>query len=73
MTQFVRLDHILDSSVSKTVQILVQRGGEDLGVELQVGDLHAISPDRFVTVAGASFHDLSYQQARLYTIAVKGV
>ena len=73
LTQFVRLDDILDSSVGKTVKILVQRGGKDLEFELQVGDLHAITPDRFVTVAGASFHDLSYQQARLYAIAVKGV
>ena len=73
LMQFVRLDDILDSSVGKTVKILVQRGGKDLEVELQVGDLHAITPDRFVTVTGASFHDLLYQQARLYAIAVKGV
>lgn len=73
LTQFVRLDDILDSSVSKKVKILVQRGGQDVEVELEVGDLHAITPDRFVTVAGASFHDLSYQQARLYAIPVKGV
>lgn len=73
LTQFVRLDDILDSSVSKKVNILVQRGGQDVEVELEVGDLHAITPDRFVTVAGASFHDLSYQQARLYAIPVKGV
>lgn len=73
LTQFVRLDDILDSSVGKKVKVLVQRGGQDVEVELQVGDLHAITPDRFVTVAGASFHDLSYQQARLYAIPVKGV
>lgn len=73
LTQFVRLDDILDSSVGKKVTILVQRGGQDVEVELEVGDLHAITPDRFVTVAGASFHDLSYQQARLYAIPVKGV
>ena len=73
LTQFVRLDDILDSSVGKKVKILVQRGGKDVEVELEVGDLHAITPDRFVTVAGASFHDLSYQQARLYAIPVKGV
>ena len=73
LTQFVRLDDILDSSVGKKVKILVQRGGRDVEVDLEVGDLHAITPDRFVTVAGASFHDLSYQQARLYAIPVKGV
>ena len=73
LTQFVRLDDILDSSVGKTVKILVQRGGQDVEVELDVENLHNITPDRFVSVAGASFHDLSYQQARLYAIPVKGV
>ena len=73
LTQFVRLDDILDSSVDKTVKLSIQRGGEDMEVEITVGDLHAITPDRFVSVAGASFHDLSYQQARLYAVPVKGV
>ena len=73
LTQFVRLDDILDQSVDKTVKLLIQRGGENMEVEVKVGDLHAITPDRFVSVAGASFHDLSYQQARLYAVPVKGV
>lgn len=72
ITQFIRLDEIFDSSVGKNVKILVQRGGQDVEVEITVGDLHAITPDRFVNVAGAAFHDLSYQQARLYAIATKG-
>ena len=73
LTQFVRLDDILDSKVGQSVKLLVQRGGQDVQVECSIGDLHAITPDRFVTVAGGSFHNLSYQQARLYAIAVKGV
>lgn len=73
LTQFIRLDDILDASVGKTIRLLVQRGGEDVEVECSVGDLHAITPDRFVTVAGGTFHDLSYQQARLYAIATRGV
>ncbi|CEN59265.1 Putative Nuclear serine protease HtrA2/Nma111 [Aspergillus calidoustus] len=73
LTQFIRLDDILDTSVGQTVRLLVQRGGQDVEVECEVGDLHAITPDRFVTVAGATFHNLSYQQARLYAIATKGV
>ncbi|KAI1334876.1 Pro-apoptotic serine protease NMA111 [Xylariaceae sp. FL0016] len=72
ITSFVRLDDILDSHVEKTIKVTLQRGGEDIDVEVQVGDLHAITPDRFVTVAGGSFHDLSYQQARLYGVACKG-
>lgn len=73
LTQFSRLDAILDASVGQKVKILVQRGGVDMAVELDVGDLHAITPDRFVSVAGGSFHNLSYQQARLYAVAVQGV
>lgn len=73
ITQFIRLDDILDSSVGKTIKLELQRGGEDIEVEIEVGDLHQITPDRFVTVAGASFHNLSYQQARLYAVAIKGV
>lgn len=73
LTQFIRLDAILDSSVGKTVHLLVQRGGENVEIECDVGDLHAITPDRFVTVAGGTFHNLSYQQARLYAIATRGV
>lgn len=72
LTQFVRLDDVLDKSVGGKVKLLVQRGGQDLEVELDVGDLHAITPDRFVSVAGAAFHNLSYQQARLYAVALEG-
>jgi pro-apoptotic serine protease NMA111 len=73
ITQFIRLDDILDSQVGSTIRVELQRGGEDVEVEIEVGDLHKITPDRFVSVAGASFHDLSYQQARLYAVACQGV
>lgn len=73
LTQFIRLDHTLDTSVGKPIHLLVQRGGHNVEVECDVGDLHAITPDRFVTVAGGTFHNLSYQQARLYAIATRGV
>lgn len=73
LTQFVRLDAILDSSIGQDVTLLVQRGGEDLEVKCQVQDLHGITPSRYVSVAGAIFHDLSYQQARLYSIPCRGV
>lgn len=73
LTQFIRLDDILDSNVGLQVKLLLQRGGEDLEVEVTVGDLHTITPDRFVSVSGGSFHNLSYQQARLYAVACKGV
>ena len=73
LCQFVRLDDILDQKVGEKIKLLLQRGGEDMEVELEVGDLHKITPDRALSAAGGVFHDLSYQQARLYAIAVKGV
>ena len=73
LTQFIRLDDTLDSSVGKPVKLLLLRGGEEVEVEIEVGDLHKITPDRFVSVAGGSFHSLSYQQARLYGVACQGV
>lgn len=73
ITSFTRLDDIMDSSVGKKVKLFLQRGSEELEVEIEVGDLHQITPDRFVSVAGGSFHTLSYQQARLYGVACKGV
>ncbi|OTA96114.1 hypothetical protein M434DRAFT_68149 [Hypoxylon sp. CO27-5] len=72
ITQFIRLDEILDSNVGKTIRVTLQRGGEDVDIDIEVGDLHSITPDRFVTVSGASVHNLSYQQARLYGVAIKG-
>ncbi|GAB7355408.1 hypothetical protein MBLNU459_g5925t1 [Dothideomycetes sp. NU459] len=71
LTQFVRLDDILDSSVGGQVKLLVQRGGEDFEVVVGVEDLHAITPDRYVSAAGALFHELSYQQARFYAVTLK--
>ncbi|KAF4826374.1 Pro-apoptotic serine protease NMA111 [Colletotrichum tropicale] len=73
VTQFIRLDDLLDSNVGKSIRLQIQRGGEDIEVDIDVGDLHKITPDRFVSVAGASFHSLSYQQARLYGVACQGV
>ncbi|KOS17544.1 Pro-apoptotic serine protease NMA111 [Escovopsis weberi] len=73
ITQFIRLDDILDSNVGSSIKFQLQRGGQNVEVDIEIGDLHKITPDRFVSVTGASFHNLSYQQARLYAIAVRGV
>lgn len=73
LTQFVKLDAVLDSSVDKDIHLLVQRGGQDMEVTCTAQDLHAITPARYVSVAGATFHDLSYHQARLYVIPCRGV
>ncbi|KAK3954042.1 trypsin-like cysteine/serine peptidase domain-containing protein [Pseudoneurospora amorphoporcata] len=73
LTQFIPLEETLDSSVGQTVKLMLLRGGDEVEVDIEVGDLHQITPDRFVSVSGGSFHNLSYQQARLYGVACKGV
>lgn len=73
ISKFVRVDEILDSSVGKEIEVIVERGGKEHQAVIQVGDLHAITPDRYVEACGASFQNLSYQLARLYAVPVKGV
>ncbi|KAK9455154.1 trypsin-like cysteine/serine peptidase domain-containing protein [Dipodascopsis uninucleata] len=73
VTKFVRLDEILDSSVGQEIKIVIQRGGVNLKKIISVGDLHAITPDRYVEVTGAVFHNVSYQIARQHVIPAKGV
>lgn len=73
ISKFVRVDEILDSSVGGEIEVVVERGGAPVSSRIKVGDLHAITPDRYVEVCGALFQNLSYQLARLYAIPVRGV
>ncbi|SCW02416.1 LAFE_0F05952g1_1 [Lachancea fermentati] len=73
ISSFIQVDDILDRSVGEEIEILVQRGGKDLVIKCEVGDLHAITPSRYVEVCGATFNELSYQMARFYAIPVRGV
>ncbi|KAK6456189.1 signaling-associated PDZ domain-containing protein [Scheffersomyces xylosifermentans] len=73
ISTFIKVDEILDANVGKDLKFVVQRGGEIITQTITIGDLHAITPDRYVDVAGASFNNISYQIARCYCIPVKGV
>ena len=46
LTTFEPLDQIMDSSVGRSVQVRVERGGERVEQQLTVEDLHAITPSR---------------------------
>jgi S1-C subfamily serine protease len=70
---FIKVDEIFDSSIGENVEIAVQRNGEIVTINCKVQNLHSITPDRLLSVAGASFNDMSYQMARIYAIPVKGV
>lgn len=73
VTDFVALEEIFDEAVGEPLSIELQRGGERVTVEVVVGDLHAITPDRFLEVGRGIFHPISYMQARNHDLPVRGV
>ncbi|KAK7321506.1 hypothetical protein VNO77_32228 [Canavalia gladiata] len=64
ITQFLKLETLLDNSVKKNIELEIERGGTSKKLVLLVQDLHSITPDYFFEVSGAVIHPLSYQQAR---------
>ncbi|XP_068642397.1 protease Do-like 7 [Aristolochia californica] len=64
ITQFLKLEALLDDSVDQKMELQIERGGIPLTVNIKVQDLHSITPNYFLEVSGAVIHPLSYQQAR---------
>ncbi|KAI8641222.1 trypsin-like cysteine/serine peptidase domain-containing protein [Parasitella parasitica] len=73
ITKFVPFESMLDSNVGNEVTICVERGGKPMEFNIEVGDLHAITPDRYVEIGGSKLNEVSYQLARAYCIPCKGV
>lgn len=73
ITSFVEVDEIFDENVGNSVDIVVQRSGVKIKQSIIVGNLHDITPNRYLEACGGTFNDLSYQLARIYGIPVQGV
>ena len=73
ITEFVPLEAILDSHVGEEVTIELERGGNRIETRVTVDDLHSITPDEYIEFGDAIVNKLSYQQARHYNRAVRGV
>ena len=63
----------LDARVGQTVRVLIERGGEQIGVELPVDDLHALVPTSYLEFSQAILHTTSLQLARNHNVPAKGV
>jgi len=66
---FIDLDRKLDTNVGSTIILLLQRQGSDCEVKIRVGDLYRLIPDRFVSVCGSNFHNVSFTTAMRYGVA----
>ncbi|HEY9051728.1 MAG TPA: trypsin-like peptidase domain-containing protein [Gammaproteobacteria bacterium] len=70
--QFAELETLFDDNVNQAIHLLLERNGAAVEVELQVGDLHEITPDRYISFGDAIVHNLSYQQARHLNRPIEG-
>uniref|UniRef100_A0A383V519 Pro-apoptotic serine protease NMA111 n=1 Tax=Tetradesmus obliquus TaxID=3088 RepID=A0A383V519_TETOB len=64
VSHFLMLEELLDAAVGQTIELQLERGGKPLTVQLPVTDLHSVTPNAMLELAGGSVHALSYQQAR---------
>ncbi len=73
VSEFEPLEQVLDDAVSGVVDLDLERGGKVISAKLNVGDLHAITPNAYLEFGDAVVHTVSYQQARHFNVAVSGV
>ena len=73
VAEFDPLEQVLDENVGNKIEMEAQRGGTPIKMELQVQDLHSITPAAYVEFGEAVVHELSYQQARHFNMPVRGV
>ncbi len=73
VSEFEPLEKVLDDAVGQNVELQVERGGKPITASLQIGDLHAITPNAYLEFGDAVVHTVSYQQARHFNVAVNGV
>jgi S1-C subfamily serine protease len=71
--EFFALEDVLDNHVGGTVSVEIQRGQETLRHSLSVRSLSEITPDEYIEFGEAVVHNLSYQQARHFNVAIQGV
>ncbi|EIE78581.1 hypothetical protein RO3G_03285 [Rhizopus delemar RA 99-880] len=70
---FIDLEEALDNAaeMQKPVQLTVSRAGELREFTIDVENLHAITPYRYLEFGGGVINDLSYQIAKSYGLSLK--
>ena len=73
VTGFVRLEDMLDSHVGSTIALSVLRQSQQVDIEIQVADLHAGVPTRFLQLGDSILQEMSLQHIRGMNIRKQGV
>ena len=67
------VEDVLDAAVGQPVQVLVERGDEQIGMELVVHDLHTTMPSSYLEFSQAILQATSLQLARNHNVPADGV
>ncbi|MCB9677134.1 MAG: trypsin-like peptidase domain-containing protein [Alphaproteobacteria bacterium] len=70
---FERWEAVLDASVGGAVRVGVLRGAERIEVELEVRDLHGLTPSAYFEIGEGVLHPLGYHAAVRVPRATEGV
>jgi len=73
ISRYEAFEIFLDEEVGNAIELTVLRQGKELTVPLQVDDLHQITPDEYLQIAGGVLNDFSYQLARQTNLPTRGV
>lgn len=73
IANYVDLEAILDASIGKQLSVEILRQGEPVKLELEVSDLHALSPNRLVEIGDSIFQNMSIQHSRAMNLPQQGV
>ena len=73
ISRYEVIEIFLDEHVGEEIELTVLRQGKRLQVGVTVEDLHAITPDEYLQIAGGVFNNFSYQLARQTNLATRGV
>lgn len=65
ITHFLDLENLMDDLVGEEIHVELERGGKGVHCSVMVGDLHAITPSRFLELGGGTLQALPYQVARV--------
>jgi S1-C subfamily serine protease len=70
---FDLVEDVLDTHVGQAVDILVDRGGQKVGVAVEVDDLHSLTPTSYVEFSQAILQETSLQLAHNNNVPARGV